>query len=87
MYLANITIIQQHQNVVIYSNFKPALLLDIIELSKLQIFKIGVVQTAQSFEMQNDKTIWNYILSAFNHSLIRIIAEPFPLSPLGLFFQ
>jgi hypothetical protein len=37
--IANSKIIQQHQNVVIYSSFKPAWLLDIIELSKLQILE------------------------------------------------
>ena len=55
--LANSNIIQQYQKAVIYSNFKPAWLLDIIELSKLQIFKIGVVQTAFTIPIRNRKTV------------------------------
>jgi len=37
--LANSNIIQQYQKAVIYSNFKPAWLLDIIPLFKLQFLK------------------------------------------------
>ena len=46
------TIIQQHQNVVIYSNFKSALLLDIIELSKLQFLTEEIAQTAFTITLE-----------------------------------
>ena len=50
--LANSKIIQRHQNVVIYSNFKPALLLDIIELFKLQFLTEEIAQTAFTIPLE-----------------------------------
>jgi hypothetical protein len=37
---------------------------------QITIFKIGVVQSAQLSEIQNDKTIWTYFIyvAILNHS-------------------